>query len=535
MSEKNDFNSFWEPSTPQGNTEDIGDTKINDVEVNTVQNATTAQNIAEAQNIATAQNIAEAENCITDTTNVDKETPIIKDVSQLISSQGSDADEKIISGNNTEANNGYYNRFYNTNNGGANNGNYNTNNGGANNGNYNPNNGGANNGYYSANNSGANNGYYNANNGGANNGYYNANNGGANNGYYNANNSGANNGYYNPNHGNYNWKQSSEKEEKKKKLIWLAIIGSVILLVAVCAGIWIDVFVRAYNMEEEEPGSFSESMDEFLGEDSEYNYDDSESDYDDSESDYDAYESEETVIDWDDQTWKDAHINYAKEDLGDEFYTSIVDCKDETVSYKIKDEYYEYYEEENDVCMRVHYIQLEGDLPNLEEINEHIMAESLYYVDEYEYDLEEYAEELEESDEPYIVNIDSYVTYNDNELISIVLEENCSSAIGNTLGLYGISINLATGTVLDNTSLISASDEFLEDFRARNEYQNGENAGSADVFSDDEIKNYMENEGTLIIFYTPLGMEIGYNYLYDEEIGWVSVTFTDYQKYLRSL
>ena len=37
----------------------------------------------------------------------------------------------------------------------------------------------------------------------------------------------------------------------------------------------------------------------------------------------------------------------------------------------------------------------------------------------------------------------------------------------------------------------------------------------------------LNDDDSLIIFYTPLGMEVGFNYYY----GWVTVTYKDYQKY----
>ena len=39
---------------------------------------------------------------------------------------------------------------------------------------------------------------------------------------------------------------------------------------------------------------------------------------------------------------------------------------------------------------------------------------------------------------------------------------------------------------------------------------------------------------SLILFYTPLGLEVGYNYETDSSQGWVTVTFTDYEKFAKS-
>ena len=46
--------------------------------------------------------------------------------------------------------------------------------------------------------------------------------------------------------------------------------------------------------------------------------------------------------------------------------------------------------------------------------------------------------------------------------------------------------------------------------------------------SDQQITDYFKSDD-IIVFYTPNGMEIGFNY----EEGWVTVTYEEYEKYLK--
>ena len=45
-----------------------------------------------------------------------------------------------------------------------------------------------------------------------------------------------------------------------------------------------------------------------------------------------------------------------------------------------------------------------------------------------------------------------------------------------------------------------------------------------------EITDYF-NSNAVIVFYTPMGMEIGFNY--DDGYAWVTATYEDYEDYLK--
>ena len=56
-------------------------------------------------------------------------------------------------------------------------------------------------------------------------------------------------------------------------------------------------------------------------------------------------------------------------------------------------------------------------------------------------------------------------------------------------------------------------------FRARNTSQNG-TVEFVDNLSDEELAEYLKDEENSVMFYTPVGLEIGFNY----DGGWVTVT-----------
>jgi len=83
---------------------------------------------------------------------------------------------------------------------------------------------------------------------------------------------------------------------------------------------------------------------------------------------------------------------------------------------------------------------------------------------------------------------------------------------------------MENGVVIDNGSILRVNDEFLQAFRNKSEVQNG---GALDEMSDQELMYHL-TEGSTIIFYTPLGMEVGMNY----DDGFLTVTFDDYKPYM---
>ena len=163
------------------------------------------------------------------------------------------------------------------------------------------------------------------------------------------------------------------------------------------------------------------------------------------------------------------------------------------------------------------------DVPNLDSLNRTIMDEVDF--------LKDVADDAEEGVDVHLSG-EAYVTYMDEERLSIVFEENLYLDYGGSeqvvdYYLYSLNIDMENGVVLDNGSMVNTDDDFSVDFRRRSDEQNGE-ISYLTALSDQEITEYFKSDD-IIVFYTPLGMEIGFNY----EYGWVTVTYRDYEQYLR--
>ncbi|MBE5880826.1 MAG: hypothetical protein E7289_00740 [Lachnospiraceae bacterium] len=240
---------------------------------------------------------------------------------------------------------------------------------------------------------------------------------------------------------------------------------------------------------------------------------------------------EENSGDTDSEAYR--YPNYDEEDFSGPYYQDTVDCIDETVSYEIKREFLDCVEEENGVNIHTSYIQLEGDIPGVEAINSQIKEETTYFVDNFEKNKENILDTLSETGTGVRAEIKSYVTYNTENMISIVVREDIELGYAyREVAIRSYNINLDTGTILDNTSILDLDDSFGEEFRNRSNKQNGVSEGGTEPYSDEEILAMLRDENTLILFYTPLGMEVGYNYRGDYYTGWITITMQDYEEYL---
>ena len=120
--------------------------------------------------------------------------------------------------------------------------------------------------------------------------------------------------------------------------------------------------------------------------------------------------------------------------------------------------------------------------------------------------------------EPHMVGIGPFVPHHDTPF---------AGEMGGSVELVSINVDMKNGVVLDNEDMLTIDDEFSVDFRTRSDEQNGE-VDSLAYMTDQQITDYF-NSDNLIVYYTPKGMEIGFNF----EDGWVTVTYEDYEQFLK--
>ena len=299
----------------------------------------------------------------------------------------------------------------------------------------------------------------------------------------------------------------------KKKNNTALIVVIIIAVLAVLAGLAVYACYLMFKTvdSQTEAGAFQEALNDIYGD---YAYDENDPFM------QDGYES----------SFGADHTNKAANEVGDEYYTNLCDCIDFNVDYTMRRDYYEYTSDK--ATIQVAYVQLEGDsIPNLDEINQEIEDTSKYLANYY---LDEYEDDESGYDGTYAATVDSYISYNDSDMISIVLDENWDINGEGGLDLYAMNINLENGMMLGNTEILNLDESFSNKFREQSIYQNGDDVEAVNALSDEELAEFFNDDTSLIIYYTPLGMEVGFNYQASGSSGWVSATFNDYEQYKSS-
>lgn len=136
-------------------------------------------------------------------------------------------------------------------------------------------------------------------------------------------------------------------------------------------------------------------------------------------------------------------------------------------------------------------------------------------------EIEEMVCEYENTYRDYNSGVTSYgyVTYMDEEKISVVVQHRLNDNGMTTPVIRALTFHVDTGQVMRHEEMVKIDEDLVWQFRSRNTYQNG-NVEFVDELSDDELREYLEDEKDSIMFYTPVGLEAGFNY----DTGWVTVT-----------
>ncbi|NBH24569.1 hypothetical protein D3Z60_01890 [Lachnospiraceae bacterium] len=215
---------------------------------------------------------------------------------------------------------------------------------------------------------------------------------------------------------------------------------------------------------------------------------------------------------------------YKDENPGNSEYYEFHDEIRNDLPYQVKFETYnEQMGGKENVTLHMTYPVVSGEnVENLSGINNSIQKE-FEEVKEYTESVADWITE----EETYYFETESYVTYMDENILSIAYVE-YGYLDDEYYESYVISVNIdmESGLALTNSQMLEINDEFSIDFRNRCEKQNGE-IEALSMYSDQDITEMLTSDASLIIFYTPMGMEVGFNYYF----GWVTVTYQDYQEY----
>ncbi|MBQ7839883.1 MAG: hypothetical protein IJ390_05270 [Lachnospiraceae bacterium] len=213
----------------------------------------------------------------------------------------------------------------------------------------------------------------------------------------------------------------------------------------------------------------------------------------------------------------------------DEYYVSIENAVRKDLSYQIEWKDYYMENEAQTAILIAEYPQITGEFPNLETVNETIKETALYHLETYEnLDMDDSF-----SRDSYEYQTVGYVTWMDEDILSVVFMDELIFDDFYMPMLRDINVDVQSGTVMSHDHMIEYSDKLGEWAIGQDKLQN---SGSIEQegWTATEVRRKLEGyDGTL--FFTPVGLELGFNYYSTESgfYGWVTVTLKDYEEYLK--
>ena len=211
-------------------------------------------------------------------------------------------------------------------------------------------------------------------------------------------------------------------------------------------------------------------------------------------------------------------------------FTSFID---ESTSYTLNWDFENQSLNDGTVSWVVSYYQLEGEIPNLEGINEALMEMGTYGRDIY---LEAYGTDSYYAG-TYQAQGTTYITYNDENFLSAITVTTIEASSLYDSASYKMSyidclnVDLTTGTILSNMDIFQANNDFVTRLRTQSALQNGELELLASQ-EDSWYLDYLTDEEMSIVFFSPKGLEVGFNYeAYGENLyytGYLTITLNEY-------
>lgn len=210
----------------------------------------------------------------------------------------------------------------------------------------------------------------------------------------------------------------------------------------------------------------------------------------------------------------------------DAYYLELADAVREDLSYRIEWKEYNVSNEDGTVTAAGRYPQISGEVTNKAALNVFLEEQAIFYRDSY-------AQLAEDNAGMGTCQISSYgyVTYMDEDTLSVVMDE--SVRIGDTgfIDLYAVNLDLNTGSIMENSQLVEYSNAVADAFRKQNQRQNGR-VEAVDDMSDEVLLEHLSDPDNGIVYRTPVGLEIGFNYFTADDFGWVTVTLKEYARFV---
>lgn len=211
-------------------------------------------------------------------------------------------------------------------------------------------------------------------------------------------------------------------------------------------------------------------------------------------------------------------------DPSDEYYVEVTNALRNDLTYQISWKNYQEEQEEGTDYFGVLYPQVVGDFPNRDSVNEALKERALDSLTLYRYLLED------ENADSCAVYVNAYVTLMDEEILSVAYRESIYINGVYLPEIRDLNVNVRTGEVLEHEEMVSYTPELAGRVCSQNERQNSTSLEEIGL-TEEEVLGYLQG-GQGVAFYTPVGLELGFNYAAeDSSYGWLTVTIKDYEKY----
>lgn len=223
------------------------------------------------------------------------------------------------------------------------------------------------------------------------------------------------------------------------------------------------------------------------------------------------------------------HVPMTKSDFNSPYFEFLADYYDDSYDYDVERRYVRVEGNMNGVFCNLYgaYYVIESDDVDYSDVNDELkkrVYQNLYRI------VSDVPKDYENKN--YVAYSDSYITYNSDELLSVVYDD--FSYLGNyseSIFYSSVNVDMKNAEVLDNNNLVNIDDDFVEFFVERSNIQNNY-VYAINNNSTEKVKEVFEDPYGLILFFTPVGMEIGINYRYGGTYGWVTITLNDFDQYL---
>ncbi len=288
----------------------------------------------------------------------------------------------------------------------------------------------------------------------------------------------------------YDFGEYEEPRKKKRRSGGSRIVLVLVILLTVLLAVFLVLAVTNYTNFKSRSSSL------YIGDDIFGGFGDDDYDYDYS---YDEYVPSES----------------------DEYYEEIANAVASDLSYGIEWEYLSRYPDGdswNNFYSVACPLVTGGDSEVRAKVNEKI-REMLYQYEE-TYSSGEYASGVYST---------GYVTYMTEERLSIVSQNECYTE-DYTYSLYTVSavtFDMGTGEVIPYSEMVEVDEDLVKKFRSQDSKQNDAVEFVEDA-TDEELIEYLTDDDRRVVFLTPVGTELGFNYVdVDGWSGWVTVTLKE--------